>query len=78
MVCLCVRLLDTLVTPVKTAEPIRVPFGVETRDWEGCQGTSYQMGPQSPPGVMRPRANVTVATCYGVVLIVDRKPCCKE
>jgi len=45
-----VCVLDTLVIPTKTAEPIEVTYAVWTR---GVQGTAYQMGmgcTLAPPG----------------------------
>ena len=45
-----VCMLDTLVIPTKTAEPIEVTYAVWTR---GVQGTAYQMGmgcTLAPPG----------------------------
>jgi len=46
-VCLCVCMLDTTVSPTKTAKPIEMPFGCAL-GW--AQGTMFWVGPGSSQG----------------------------
>jgi len=48
-VCLCVCLLDAPVSPTKTENQIKMPFGLWT--WVG-QETMHWVGPDPPKGVV--------------------------